>query len=1416
VGRILAKSLFVLAALALALPTVISFGPVTQLIVSAADSSLPGTLRLKDLSVGWFTGLRIDGLSLEEPDGGVVVGIERVRVERSLGGMILQGDRLGKVSIEGINADLARRSDGTINLIELLPPSSPKAPLAEDVGPLIPSFADLVPSIAIPTSKLHLELTNSRVAFHNELTSMGLTLAGLQTNLDWPGGAAPLTGRVQGTLRDGERETPIYLDILVEKWTDGKRLNGSDLRVALQGSLAEAPSADAASNSVALLARIEGERLDVDVMLSTLISNQLPMVPAESPVVASEGSIHLSLINEGQLASIRLKGELDAFRVEDESFAFAAEPVQIAVGVQLDRHSLEPEEGLLAVRSRAMRQDFSLARTSDGTTQTLEGGGTLSLTALQDGLSGPMVRSLPQVDASAEWSVQAKSIPGGQYEIRTHAAFRPRTLRFPQMEFLPDVLCPTSNTLDLSALALDLRSTVQLTPDSTRVRLEYVGPGQAVETTLSGIDGHWVPTTRGDFDLKTVSDWFAASFAMNPPIEVDGQVGLLHTATFDGGKLAQSLHLDSPGLAIGTPLLPAGEWTDQPMLSIEATTDTNAPVLGAGSDFDTTLGVRLESRFLESRLEMATEQRLVRTLDNETTLSLGALVADQLPSLAEAIAGSISTKVIAEQPSTDQVKIDFYLTSSNDLRVAPKTLTTPLPLIVLESEQRIDWADSPLLELDRFSLSVGNLFRATANGKAGMEVTDLTWLSVLDFPSLLALVEPALRGASAEGSISGAHALSGTITGTGLDRFSATVESALHMPELLLAAPGNALQLSDLADTRTLTIDYSPAEPLPSWKESGSSRLAALDWNGLAMLSELNVSTEGAGSSDGSFTWSAPNVTLVDALYTIDPEVGTTIALPTSNAEIHTSGTLVGAQRAAFRVQNEGVSADAHLLHERGVVTVDGVAEADLATLRNWGLKDVLQDFLKDFSGSVQGRFTATAPLEDPLAVEGTMSASAKDLFVDNYGSTARVASAAIELSGNRQQVSVLGDARLQQVALAEVPFDYLQDTTFNFFGDYRAERGGGLSLGNAMISIPLLGTELGARGEIGDVDAGVLGFVSPDSGSMIDQVLAFNVLLFGDLRQPMENVELAVPLLKGEGIVTAGVRLTNLPGQQLSFESDADLQGVALQYGDLLTIDAVGGLFQYRKRLFADATLRDRRPALKSVLRAGSVVVEYAPYLLRAEALLMSLSVGNQLLQGRFGSSAFCGGTFDSNFRLNRVGRDPVLEGEFALTGLDGATIFPLLAKRSRAERGLDGFGNLRLRLRENPTLDGIMDDLVLRANFSRIGRDLLREALRTMDPQGTNAGIQSTATALMISSPVDATVDWRGGLLTAAVQMRAPGGATFMAPLFDRANTANLFQTYLSDAYNPQLALLRLGLSFLLAEDLQSLIGLLQEPSP
>lgn len=113
--------IIVLVALLAALaPTLVSSGPGTRLALSIANGYIPGTISADLLSVGWFSGARIDGLKITQPDGKVVINAGVSAPDFSLSRATGGATDFGVITVTNPSINYEQYSDGTNSITRAL------------------------------------------------------------------------------------------------------------------------------------------------------------------------------------------------------------------------------------------------------------------------------------------------------------------------------------------------------------------------------------------------------------------------------------------------------------------------------------------------------------------------------------------------------------------------------------------------------------------------------------------------------------------------------------------------------------------------------------------------------------------------------------------------------------------------------------------------------------------------------------------------------------------------------------------------------------------------------------------------------------------------------------------------------------------------------------------------------------------------------------------------------------------------------------------------------------------------------------------------------------------------------------------------------------------------------------------------
>jgi hypothetical protein len=110
----------------LLLPTILSMGIGRSIVESQASNYIAGRLTLDSLSLGWFSGQRITGVKLYDPDGKLVASANEISTQLTLLKAATGNLKLGETAVSGVKVDLVRDASGETNLDRAIAGKGPK------------------------------------------------------------------------------------------------------------------------------------------------------------------------------------------------------------------------------------------------------------------------------------------------------------------------------------------------------------------------------------------------------------------------------------------------------------------------------------------------------------------------------------------------------------------------------------------------------------------------------------------------------------------------------------------------------------------------------------------------------------------------------------------------------------------------------------------------------------------------------------------------------------------------------------------------------------------------------------------------------------------------------------------------------------------------------------------------------------------------------------------------------------------------------------------------------------------------------------------------------------------------------------------------------------------------------------------
>lgn len=198
---LIAAAALVVAAVAavLAFPFALSTPRARRWLLDRANAALApnGRLEVASFRFSWFAPTRMTGFVLRDAQGEAVLSAPTVHWDRSLGPILLDRPRYGRLTLRGGAVDVERRPDGSIDLLEALAPI---------LGP-------------DPKADWTLHLVGTRVRVRTPELRQPLTSAHGEITIRRPAAPRPLSWDVR--LQDGPTEAPprLLLAGSFNRWT---------------------------------------------------------------------------------------------------------------------------------------------------------------------------------------------------------------------------------------------------------------------------------------------------------------------------------------------------------------------------------------------------------------------------------------------------------------------------------------------------------------------------------------------------------------------------------------------------------------------------------------------------------------------------------------------------------------------------------------------------------------------------------------------------------------------------------------------------------------------------------------------------------------------------------------------------------------------------------------------------------------------------------------------------------------------------------------------------------------------------------------------------------------------------------------------------------------------------------------------
>lgn len=341
----------VLAVAAVALAPWIASRFAPGMVESAANSSIRGTVKVSELSIGWFSPLRAGPIELRDPAGQTVARVEADapvtlwRVVRG-GWWSASSIDLGTVTLRG-EATIVRKPDGSTNLDAAIAPRGTPAPRTGGSGGG-QGAGGAVPDIRARFEIASIDATVRDAAPDGTLgPELGLkNLAGaIDATLDAAGATVRADLKARSVVGDAAEETTITLALTAkERAARGAAGLTPDnlerVEFALDARGIPSALADALGGLAGALQAGLGPRADVRVRFEGDARNAAASLRFDSAGARAEAALRLA---DGAVTGA--SADRPALLVEVDSTTFLARLPQAAAALRRARGQVELDEG---------------------------------------------------------------------------------------------------------------------------------------------------------------------------------------------------------------------------------------------------------------------------------------------------------------------------------------------------------------------------------------------------------------------------------------------------------------------------------------------------------------------------------------------------------------------------------------------------------------------------------------------------------------------------------------------------------------------------------------------------------------------------------------------------------------------------------------------------------------------------------------------------------------------------------------------------------------------------------------------------------------------------------------------------------------------------------------------------------------
>ncbi len=1409
--------LFIIAA-----PTIITLLPIERKLETTVNESIPGTLRIEGLRVGWFSPPTIRRLAVSDDTREQII-LEDVRLKDGLLRLLRNPEESVHVEVARFYYEFAIEEDGSFNYEKIVPPSDEPFTLED--------LINMFPKVEIPVEKIYFHVADFDFLFEDRSTpsQKPVSIEDGFITANWTGGEAPFLYDVYMPLMHEGRTEPLRLEGEYQNWVKDKQTNFPQSTFLLK--LLSGEDERAIGWKFDMKHPRVNNNVEIDLSFLEAFYRLFEIKqPRLEGKLTSNTDIDLS-----DLDSVQLNSSIDGEEFEILDLPSLDEPLPIT-DFRGDL-SLEFSGSAPSYPSGEFSFDFEflqLKGSVDSSTETPRRVGEVSIYIPFSDIRDYLHRysfwpeGIDWKESRAELSLFFNEQAEENIRFNLVSTLYPGAIDLNEQRRADLPLQLSNGEITLQPFETRTEIDGEYNYDS-KVKVDY-----NIENEIFHLSGQTDFSTsnslsiitKEELNLTRLNQWIQETIPDLPLKSIEG--GLVNTNNLwmandeitwktQGYSLDKFIDLDPFGYC-------AYEEDFSWESNIRVNPDERPIVSGSGSlrssllDIDTVFDILDDqNQDLFLALEVNTES-IYQELEELGLLPELPLEQNGSFKVDLNLARNAMNLQLLGTLKTDEA----YSTNWND----------QVDLESLEGDILTDitYGSSDLtVYLHDLSLGIDEVLktnlRGTFNNFATMQSFDLSNDYEIDFAELLKeaqayvpqefqdLIE--LDGTTkltvqSQGSVASGESVLRFIDPVTL---SGRIES--EIPSLFIPLETGGIVFEGLSDSRSIDITADSLEDY-SLKASGEMTLEYLEWEGGVALEqgswEDHVDYQsagnivyrliGAGFEGGEYFTETLNYVIPDFLLK-------------GNFSADLSKSIYDLSSLDFK-WGDYLSAG----FKTSINKMEGILDSSL-TIKGLGgelgaIESRNEDARESYNSSLEGTSELKVHGEfHPVTLLPDLNSSWFELngewprwllSADNNitsGSMTYAFSASGETQTGEGELQVMLGQVDQRVGISES----LKGLEFvaNGYTDFLSQK---TSMG-AEIENEETGSILNIEASIPRTNSAVVWFQG-EGAEKPDLIRAFPITLSINLSQSLEKLNRIIDGRNMSGFLNSTLQIRNLPSEAIELSFEQKIETVNFDSEDL-NIRGLNGDFVLGREWLSNSQRDGATPVSRMSVylpEANLSSPGFSSEILNTSLVLNPTASGMRL--SLLGEEVL-GGAHDTSIAINLRNDVPFLSGEISMTKLDASSFYPGLKSLNENSRTLSTFGFFEVPFPDDAGLLDVSEQLYLGLEVTDIKVPALRAILRSIDPNGSNPGVQSTLTILRFSYPSRATLLIRNGLLSLHLRLISVTGEEYTIPLLEKVSVTSYLSQFSNPDVDESITELQQLLKVLLEDDLDNVYQLL-----